>query len=208
MSKITFSISDLFQQAWIKFKTQPIFWVLITVLSIVVGAVGDYGLDIDAETFEIKFSSFIGLIMSLISAYLTASITLMYIKFMRGESISFHDLLAIDFNKFVHYILAVLISGVLMIFGFFLLIVPGFYLMARLMFVQYLVLDKDIGFMDAINLSFKMSNGHTLDLISFIFAMFFLLLLGFLSLFLGILIAIPVSSLASAQLYILFSTKN
>ena len=40
-----------------------------------------------------------------------------------------------------------------------------------------------------------------------IFAMAFLVILGFLSLLFGVLIAIPVSSLATAKLYLLFSEK-
>ena len=167
--------------------------------------------------------------MSLISAYLTASITLMYVKFMRGDSISLHDLWAINFNKFIHYILSVLISSIVMMFGFIFFIYlyaidlmyiqpafigciawiyPSLNLMARLMFVQYLVLDKELSFLEAIKTSFKISDGHVLDLISFIFAMFFIIVLGFLSLFIGVVVALPVSSLAAAQLYILFSNKN
>jgi len=208
MSKITFSIAELIEQSWIKFKAQPGFWILITILSMVVGYFGDYGLSVDPENFNTSFSSFEGLIMSILSLYLTASITLMYVKYMRGESVSFNDLLAIDFNKFINYILVVLISGFLMVCGFMLLILPGFYLMARLMFVQYLVLDKNLSFYDAITTSFKMSDGHVLDFISFIFAMFFLLILGFLSLVLGVLIAVPVTSMAAAQLYILFTNQD
>ena len=110
MSKITFSISELIEQSWLKFKEQPRFWILITMLSIAVGYFGDYGLSIEPENLDISFTSLEGLIMSILSLYLTASITLMYIKYMRGKSVSFHDLLAIDFNKFAHYIIVVLFS--------------------------------------------------------------------------------------------------
>ena len=207
MSKITFSISDLIQQAWLKFKNKAVFWIFITIISIAVGYFGDYGLSVDPESFDTSFSSIEGLLLSVLGLYLGASITLMYVKYMRGESVSFSDLLAVDFNKFIHYVLAMLISGILMIFGFMLLILPGFYIMARLMFVHYLVLDKELSFLDAIQTSFKMSDGSVLDLISFMFAMFFIIVLGFLSLLFGVLIAIPVSSLATAQLYLLFSSR-
>ena len=204
MSDITFSISELIQDAWSKFKEKPGFWILITIISIVVGYFGDYGLSVDPESFEASFTSIQGFVISILSLYLSASITLIYIKFMRGESVSLNDLFAVDLNKFIHYVLAVLVSGVLMVIGFILLILPGFYIMARLMFVQYLVLDRNLSFLEAIKKSFKMSEGHVLDFISFMFAMAFLVILGFLSLVFGILVAIPVTSLATAKLYLLF----
>jgi len=207
MSDVTFSISELIQDAWSKFKEKPGFWLFITIISIAVGYFGDYGLSIDPESFEASFTSIQGFLMSVISLYFSASITLIYIKYMRGESVSFNDLMGVNFNKFIHYILAVLVSGILMIFGFILLIVPGLYLMARLIFVQYLVLDRNLSFWEAITTSFNMSEGHVWDFISFMFAMAFLVLLGLLSLVFGILIAIPVSSLATAKLYLLFSNK-
>ena len=204
MSDITFSISELIQDAWSKFKEKLGFWILITIISIVVGYFGDYGLSVDPESFEASFTSIQGFVISILSLYLSASITLIYIKFMRGESVSLNDLFAVDLNKFIHYVLAVLVSGVLMVIGFILLILPGFYIMARLMFVQYLVLDRNLSFLEAIKKSFKMSEGHVLDFISFMFAMAFLVILGFLSLVFGILVAIPVTSLATAKLYLLF----
>ena len=207
MSDVIFSISELIQDAWSKFKEKPGFWIFITIISVAVGYFGDYGLSIDPESFEASFTSVQGFLMSVVSLYFSASITLMYIKYMRGESVSFNDLMGVNFNKFIHYILSVLVSGILMLFGFILLILPGFYIMARLIFVQYLVLDKNLSFWEAITTSFNISEGHVLDLISFMFAMAFLVILGLLSLVFGILIAIPVSSLATAKLYLLFSNK-
>ena len=150
MSDITFSISELIQDAWSKFKEKPGFWILITIISIVLGYFGDYGLSVDPESFEASFTSIQGLVISILSLYLSASITLIYIKYMRGESVSLNDLFAVDLNKFIHYVLAVLVSGFLMVIGFILLILPGFYIMARLMFVQYLVLDRNLSFSEAI----------------------------------------------------------
>ena len=62
MSKITFSISELIEQAWTKFKEQPFLWVSITIITIIVGYLGG-GLDMDPETFETTFNP-IGFIAS------------------------------------------------------------------------------------------------------------------------------------------------
>mgnify|MGYP004268801051 CR=1 FL=1 len=78
---------------------------------------------------------------------------------------------------------------------------------ARLIFVQYLVVDKNLSFDKAITESWRMSEGNVLNFIGFYFAMVFLILLGFLCLLVGIVVAVPVVMLAQASLYVLF-TKN
>ena len=206
MSKITFSISELIESAWYRFQHRPLFWVCIVLLSISISSLGDYGLQFDSENFDTSFNP-LGLIMGILSLYISASITLMSVKYMRGQEVNFNDITAIGFNKFIHYVIAVIISTILMVLGFLCFILPGFYLMARLMFVQYLVLDKDLSFGDAINQSFQISKDDALTLIGFMFAMFFIILIGLLCLVLGLLVAIPVSWLATAQLYLNYS-KN
>ena len=206
MSKITFSISELIESAWYRFQNRPLFWVCIALLSISISSLGDYGLQFDSETFDPSFNP-LGLIMGILSLYISASITLMSVKYMRGEEVNFDDITAIGFNKFIHYVIAVIISTILMLLGFLCFILPGFYIMARLIFVQYLVLDKDLSFGDAINQSFQISKDDALTLIGFMFAMFFIILIGLLCLVLGLLVAIPVSWLATAQLYLNYS-KN
>jgi len=206
MSQITFSISDLIEQAWSKFKEQPFLWVSITIITIIIGSLGG-GLDMDPETLETAFN-LIGFIASLLSLYLSASVTLMGIRYMRGESISLNDLLAIDFRTFSNYFLVTIVSGMCMIVGFLFFILPGFYIMSRLIFVQYLVVDKKLSFNQAIQESWKVSDGYVLNFIGFLFAIFFLIIVGFLAFLIGILVAIPITSLASAQLYLLFTNQK
>tara|TARA_B100001250_G_scaffold327243_1_gene291392 strand:+ start:58 stop:690 length:633 start_codon:yes stop_codon:yes gene_type:complete len=206
MSQITFSISDLIEQAWSKFKEQPFLWVSITIITIIIGSLGG-GLDMDPETLETAFN-LIGFIASLLSLYLSASVTLMGIRYMRGESISFNDLLAIDFGTFIHYFLATIVSAMCVIVGFLFFILPGLYIMSRLIFVQYLVVDKKLSFNQAIKESWKVSDGNGLNLIGFLLAIFFVIIVGFLAFLIGILVAIPITSLASAQLYLLFTNQK
>lgn len=206
MSKITFSISELIEQAWTKFKEQPFLWVSITIITIIVGYLGG-GLDMDPETFETAFNP-IGFIASLLSLYLSASVTLMCIRYMRGELISFNDLLAIDFRTFTHYFLATIVSAMCVIVGFLCFILPGIYIMSRLIFVQYLVVDKKISFNQAIKESWNVSDGYALNFIGFLLAIFFVIIVGFLAFLIGIVVAIPITSLASAQLYLLFTNQK
>lgn len=202
MSEITFSLSSLLETSWVRFKENPILWISITILSMIVGSLGS-GLDIDPETFNTVLNP-IGLVSSLLSLYISASITLMYIQYTRGESISLNHLLAIDFKTFIHYVLATIFSAMLMIIGFVCFILPGFYIMARLIFVQYLVVDQKLNFDQAIKKSWEMSDGYVLQFIGFYFTIFFVIIVGVFAFLIGLLVAIPIISLATAQLYLLF----
>ena len=206
MSTISFSISELLEKSWIKFKENPMLWVIVTILSMVIGSLGS-GLDLDPETLNTTFNP-IGLVSSLLSLYISAAVTLMYIRYMRGDSISFNDLLAIDFKTFIHYLFATILSAMLMILGFICFILPGFYIMARLIFVQYLVVDKKLTFDQAIKTSWKISDGYVLQFIGFYFTILFVVIVGVFAFLIGLLVAIPIVSLAAAQLYLLFSDQE
>tara|TARA_B100000902_G_C27271869_1_gene896703 strand:+ start:203 stop:823 length:621 start_codon:yes stop_codon:yes gene_type:complete len=203
MSQVIFSISNIIEFSWNKFKEQPVLWISVTVLSLLIGSFSDYGLAVDTESFQSTFNP-LGFLAGIVSLYISASLTLMAIKFVKGDTISFNDLLAINFYQFLHFVFVTVISTIVMIFGFFFFILPGFYIMARLIFAQYLVLDKKLPFLEAMRTSWDKTKGHVLVIISFLFAMFFVVILGFLSLLVGLLVAIPVSTLATAQLYAIF----
>ena len=74
--------------------------------------------------------------------------------------------------------------------------------MARLMFAQYLIIDNNIGFDEAIKKSWYLTKGCEFNLILFLIAMFVIVLIGILSFFVGLLIAIPVIQLSTACLYL------
>ena len=203
MSQVIFSISNIIEFSWNKFKEQPGLWVLVTILSLLIGSFSDYGLAVDTENLQSTFNP-LGFLAGIVSLYISASLTLMAIKFVKGDAISFNDLLAINFHQFIHYVFVTVISTIVMIIGFFFFILPGFYIMARLIFAQYLVLDKKLPFLEAMRASWDTTNGNVLSIISFLFAMFFVVILGFLSLLIGLLVAVPVSTLATAKLYTIF----
>jgi len=206
MKNITFSVSSLIESGWSRFKESALFWVGITILISSVSAFSDYGVSFTPDTFETNFNP-VGLLVSIVSTYLSASVTLMTINYMRGKMISTNDLIVINFNTFLNYFLVTIVSGILILIALLFLIVPGIYVATRLIFAQYLVVDKNLSFDEAIKTSWKMSEGNVLNFIAFYFAMFFLLLLGLLCLVVGVLVAAPVVMLATAALYVLFANN-
>ena len=189
MSHFEFSIAKIISQAWTKLKENILFWIGITLFTIAISLPG-------------HIMPSVALFFTLLSCYFSSTITLISIRYIRGERVSFNDLLAITSMKFLHYLATLLICSVLIIMGFILFILPGIYVMVRLMFAQYLIVDQDISFDQAIKKSWYLTKGLEFNLIAFVFAMFVIVALGFLSFFVGLIIAIPLTQLSTAYLYV------
>ena len=84
----------------------------------------------------------------------------LFLKAMRDEETDLKFLFDGFRNKYLQIVLANLIVFALVIIGFVLLIVPGIIIACRLAFVPYLVMDKDMEAMQAVEKSWQMTKGH------------------------------------------------
>ena len=189
---ISFSIEEHFQNAWKKFKEYSIFWISVSLFSVAIGS--------PASSFSPPFM----FLFTIISMYFSAAIVLMSINYMRGQLVTINNLISLDLQKFIHYLFVSILCGIIVIIGTLCLILPGIYLASRLMFAQYIVVDEAISFDQAIMKSWKLTKGNEWNLIAFLFVTFLVFLIGFLALFVGLLVAIPIVSLATASLYLCF----
>ena len=85
---------------------------------------------------------------------------LIFIKAIRDEEIDLKILFEGFRTQYLNIVLANLIVVALAIIGFVMLIVPGIIVLCRLAFVSYLVMDKDIEAMKAVEKSWQMTRGH------------------------------------------------
>jgi uncharacterized membrane protein len=74
-------------------------------------------------------------------------------------------------------------------------------MMLRLWFVGFVLVDERVGPIDAIQRSWDITRGHTMDLLAFFIVLVGLNLLGLICLVVGLLVTIPVSGLAIAHVY-------
>jgi hypothetical protein len=79
--------------------------------------------------------------------------------------------------------------------------VVGFYLEIQFSFSRYFVLDKGIGPIKALKASIKLTKGIKLKLLEFEIKKLFFILLSFLACYVGIMIAVPITIMATACLY-------
>lgn len=102
---------------------------------------------------------------------------------------------------FLRFLGVTILSGLAVMGGFLLLIIPGIIIAIRLQFAQYLLVDKNTGVMESLKKSWEMTKGVTLKLFLFGLVGILINLAGFLCLIIGLLAAIPTTLIASAYVY-------
>jgi uncharacterized membrane protein len=85
--------------------------------------------------------------------------------------------------------------------GLVLLIVPGIIFGLMFMFATFVVIERELGPIDAMNESNRLTRGHKWQLFGFVLVLLLINLLGLLALVVGILVSIPVSTLAFVHAY-------
>ena len=146
----------------------------------------------------------LGILFTLVSCYISASVIRISINFMQGHLVNYNDFFQIDIMQFFNYLAALILCSVSILLGFLFFVIPGVYLMTRFIFVQYFVIDKNISFDAAIKRSWKITKGNEINLLAFLFAMVIIFVLGFLAFVIGVVVAIPITQLSTAKLYLTF----
>jgi uncharacterized membrane protein len=125
----------------------------------------------------------------------------MYLRFMRDERANVGDVF-LGFRKgYLNIVLASLLVFAICGIGFVLLIVPGIIFACRLAFVPYLVMDKGLDPVAAIEKSWFMTRGHGWRIFGMYLLTIVLFFCGLLLLAVGALFALMWSSTAFASLY-------
>lgn len=188
---IEFSIEKIIKSAWHRFNDNRVFWIGVALLSL--------SMSIPGNIFPT-----LGILFTLVSCYISASVIRISINFMQGHLVNYNDFFQIDIMQFFNYLAALILCSVSILLGFLFFVIPGVYLMTRFIFVQYFVIDKNISFDAAIKRSWKITKGNEINLLAFLFAMVIIFVLGFLAFVIGVVVAIPITQLSTAKLYLTF----
>lgn len=123
-----------------------------------------------------------------------------YLKAARRDKLDVADMFA-AFKNYWQAVLASFLVGLIVSVGIILLVVPGIYLACKLAFTPYLVVDRKMGAIEAMQESWRMTRGHgwTVFLIGLLGVA--IVLLGLACLIVGVIISIMWITLAYASLY-------
>lgn len=151
------------------------------------------------------FAAFFGLI-AFIYAFLVAPVfqyggNLIFVHSVRRIKPDFELLIRGFTDNYLHIILANLLVIALVVLGFIALIVPGIIIACRLAFVSYLVMDKKLDPIEAVETSWRLTRGHGWKIFFMAVASFFIVIFGLVIMVVGVFPAITWIACSFASLY-------
>lgn len=203
----TLSVKDCLSFGWKTFKSRP--WIFvqagvllflvnmgISLIQSMIEAGGEAGGQ-PLETFALLVSAVAGIAAAFL---ISMGETAFFLKSHdRVEGADLKDLWHPQpFWKFVG---ASLIAGAIVFVGILLLIVPGIIAGILFAFVGYVVIEEKLTPIAALKRSRDLTKGNRLKLFQMGLALVGINILGFVALFVGLLVTIPVSILAMAHAY-------
>ena len=143
----------------------------------------------------------------LVSIIISAGLIKIPVLLASGLDAKFSDIWVTNWRLLLKYTLASILSGLIVLGGFILLIIPGIIFSMKLMLVPYFVIDKELGPIEAIKASWNATKGNLSEIILLGVLNFLVIIAGILALFIGLIWAIPTAMVATAYAYRKLSGK-
>jgi len=151
------------------------------------------------------FAAFFGLV-AMLYAFLVAPVfqyggNMIFLQAVRRNKPDFEYLIKGFMDNYLHIILANLLVFALVVLGIFALIIPGIIIGCRLVFVSYIIMDKKLDPIEAVEMSWRLTRGHGWKIFFMGFVSIFIIIFGLILLIVGIFPAIIWVSSSFATLY-------
>ena len=146
------------------------------------------------------------MLMALAYSFLAAPVVkyggdMIFVQAVRKIKPDFEMLIKGFWENYLYIVLANLLVVALVVLGCFALLIPGIIIACRLVFVSYIIMDKKLDPIEAVELSWKLTRGHGWRIFGMGCASFFIIIFGLCLFFIGIFPAIMWVSCSFATLY-------
>lgn len=180
-------------------------WVLILVLILLSGVISSI-LSTISDSVPSSSKMGVGLVTNLLnyvaSSIFQFAIVFAFIAGAKNSTISIGESLNKSISKIVNILIYVSVSSAIMIASFLLFIIPFFFIAPRLAFGYFLIVDKDMGPIEAIQASWAMTKGSVGNIYKICIGMILICLLMFT--IIGIPFAIYLLFMYQAGLFVLY----
>lgn len=196
------TISGSFSFGWEKLKQ----YFLYLFLAVVIGAVADIPTSLVRDFGDHATAGwiFLGILVFLYSLLLLPiikyGIDYIFLKAVRDQSLDLKEIFT-GFKNYLNIVLAHLLASALIILGFIFFIIPGIILACRLVFVSYLVMDRQLDPIKAVEKSWQMTYGHGWKIFGMGIISFFLIIIGLILMIIGVFFSAMWIGTAFASLY-------
>lgn len=204
-----FTVGSAVGFGWETFKRRPWFFVgasvVIAIAYIVVGAISS-GVDslLGGSAEEPTLAG--NLVSYLLGTLINMGVTAFYLA--AHDNPDTVELSALWHPQpFLKFLGTSILVTVVVAIGFVLLIVPGIIAMLFFLFAAFIVIDRDLGPFDAMKESMRITEGYRWPLLGFIIVLSLILVAGAIALGVGLLVAMPVATLAFTHAYRVLSGR-
>ena len=202
-TRLTPTLGGSFSNGWQVMKSYFLYLLLVVVVVGMVNGPGGFKVDADSGAFgfihgiPLKADNLfvtVGTIFLVLFGFayyfllvpvFNYSAKLIYIDAVREKEIELQKLIA-GFSNYLNVILANLLKSALVVMGFLFFIIPGIIIACRLAFVSYLVMDKNLDPMQAIEQSWKLTRGIGWTIFGMAILSVFIFILGLMMLIIGV----------------------
>src|SRR5680860_1395550 len=198
-----FSAGSAIRFGWETFKKRPWFFVGATVVILIAyGVIGGATSGIDAAIGATpEDPSLVGGLLNLVlSTFVGMGVTAFYLA--AHDNPETVDLSALWHPRsFWKFLVASILVGFAIGIGLVLLIVPGILAMLFFTYSTVPVVDRDLGPIEALKESMRIGRGYRWSLLGLVALLALIVFVGMLALFVGLLVAMPVATLAFIHAY-------
>jgi uncharacterized membrane protein len=127
-----------------------------------------------------------GALLFLIRSVISYGSDLMFLQAVRNEKPEIKNLFIGFQNRYMTIVLSNLLVSALIIVGLIALIIPGIIIGCRLVFVSYLVMDKNMGVIEAVETSWRMTRLYAWNIFGLAFTSIFIFFAGLAMLLVGV----------------------
>lgn len=179
------------------------FLLLTAVISTLLRGPAQFTSDPDeVSNLAIAWNAIGSLIYAIISGPLSAGITIVALKILKQQATTFSDFFrGFQNGKFLQFFLVTIVGGLLILLGLILLILPGIYLAVAYSFAVPLMVDRRLGFWEALETSRKVITKRWFSFFGFLLLLGLVNFVGALLCFVGLLVTAPLTSCAIVAAY-------
>ncbi|MEK7558820.1 MAG: hypothetical protein AAB521_00775 [Patescibacteria group bacterium] len=205
----SFSILEAIKAGWSLTLKNIGFIITVIIGSIVLGtavaivliaSIAILSIFINTKAIAAPLGIIVGISLFIIQLVIILGYTKVSLKIIDNQKPEFADLFR-EYKKVLVYTGATILYALAVLGGLILLIIPGLILAIRLSFYYYLIVDRGVGVIDSLKISWAMTKGQILKLMLFQLVASIIYMLGYLAFGLGLIIATPMVLIAGAYVY-------
>jgi uncharacterized membrane protein len=194
--------SGSFSHGWDVMKYYFLHLFLVIMACAVAGSMLGIGKDIEEHSAAGVLLGLIGTaFFFLVLPVINWGANLIFLQAVRNEKPQLELLIAGFKNNYLKIVLANLLAVSLIMLGFVALIIPGIIIACRLAFVSYLVMDKNLDPIEAVEESWRMTRGYGWTIFGMAILSIFIAIGGLIALIVGIFFAIIWINASFATIY-------